>query len=553
MSPGGFFHISPEIMLRPTTMSMLGLLALAACAEPPVSSTPTLTGGRTVASVMPGEPTYVILGAAEVLPADLEAQVSAAGGTIVDSYPEIGVALAQSSSPSFGTDLAMVSGVESVTADVLVQWADTSETAESVEFSEETAAPEDTAALEEAAAPEDTAALEETAAPEEMRATEEMAAPEVTEQAGAAVSGDGERFYSFQWAPRAIQAPEAWAAGYTGKGVRVAILDGGLYNSHLDLTKNVDVAASRSFVPGFAFNQDVGTTWHATAVAGVVAAAVNVTAPTGGAGIVGIAPNATLIGVKVLHNGVGTFNQMVAGIMYAAKPLPEGAGAQVINLSLGAIFDDKNPALKAAATELKKSIDRATKYAWAHGVTVIAAAGNAAPGQEPINFDVVKNLFNAPAQSLHVIGVSATGPHGWAKGATDFARVTYYTHYGKALVDMGAPGGTLGLAMVDRDFSTCTVKGRFTSITATCAFFDQIVTSIRASGSVVNGVGFLNGTSMAAPMVTGVAALIIERNGGLITPDGIRARLHDGATDLGKPGNDKYYGHGWVNAFRSIQ
>jgi subtilisin family serine protease len=523
-------------MARLRALSILGVLALTACAEPPVSPTATLTGGRTLASVVGGEQTFVVLGADEALPADLEAQVSAAGGTIVDSYPEIGVALAQSSSPSFATELGMVSGVESVTADVFVQWADTSETAQRIEFTEEAPAPEETRVSADSAA------------------SEEMAAPEVTEQAGAAVSGDGERFYSFQWAPRAIQAPEAWAAGYTGKGVRVAILDGGLYNSHLDLTKNVDVAASRSFVPGFAFNQDVGTTWHATAVAGVVAAAINVTAPTGGAGIVGIAPNATLIGVKVLHNGTGTFAQVTAGIMYAAKPRSEGgAGAQIINLSLGAVFDDKNPLLKAAARELKKSIDRATKYAWEHGVTVIAAAGNAATGQTPINFDEAKNLFNAPAQSMHVIGVSATGPLGWAKGATDFSRPTWYTHYGKALVDMAAPGGTFGLALIGRDFSICTVKGRFTSVTANCANFDQIVTSIRASGSVVNGVGFLNGTSLAAPMVAGVAALIIERNGGLITPDGVRTRLHDGATDLGKPGNDKYYGHGWLNAFHSIQ
>jgi subtilisin family serine protease len=492
--------------------SIFGVLALAACAEPPVTPIPTLTQGRNVSSIVGEEQTYVILGAGEANPADLDALVSASGGSMIASYPEIGVAYARSASASFQSQLAEAGGIESVTPDMLVQWTDPAEASQVVD--------------------EDA-------------------------DVGAEVAsfGDKETFFSFQWAPTAVQAPEAWNAGYTGKGVRVAILDGGLYRDHVDLKPNVDVAASHSFVPGFNYDQDVGTTWHATHVAGIVAAASTGTGKvTESTGIVGIAPNATLIGVKVLHNGVGSFQQVIDGIMYAAKPLPDGAGAQVINMSLGAIFDDKAKATKDAAKELKKAINRATKYAYQHGVTVIAAAGNAPPpGIVPINFDDAKDLFTAPAQDQHVIAVSATGPHGWALGATDFARPAYYSNFGKSLVDVAAPGGTVGLAVIDGNFRACRLVGTFRTVTATCAVFDEIVSSVRASGATTTAVGWLQGTSQAAPMVAGVAALIIERNSGFMSPAGVRARLQRSALDLGKPGNDEFYGHGWVNAFRAIQ
>jgi len=73
----------------------------------------------------------------------------------------------------------------------------------------------------------------------------------------AAINPNDDTFYTnVQWAPQAVGAPAAWAAGYTGLGVRVAILDGGIHSTHADLVANLDVAASTSFVPGFAFNQE---------------------------------------------------------------------------------------------------------------------------------------------------------------------------------------------------------------------------------------------------------------------------------------------------------
>ena len=90
-----------------------------------------------------------------------------------------------------------------------------------------------------------------------------------------AVTPGDETFINLQWNIQAIEAPAAWAAGVTGNGVRVAVVDGGLWAAHVDLAGNVDLARSTSFVPGFAFNQDTGTFWHATHVAGIIADKIN--------------------------------------------------------------------------------------------------------------------------------------------------------------------------------------------------------------------------------------------------------------------------------------
>src|ERR1041385_7932932 len=143
-----------------------------------------------------------------------------------------------------------------------------------------------------------------------------------------AVTPGDETFINLQWNVKAMECPAAWAAGYTGQGVRVAVIDGGIYNSHIDLNGQVDVARSTSFVPGFAFNQDVGTFWHGTHVAGIIAAKDN------GIGTIGVAPNATIIGVKALHNGSGSFGAVISAILYASTPIAEGgAGADIIHMS----------------------------------------------------------------------------------------------------------------------------------------------------------------------------------------------------------------------------
>jgi lantibiotic leader peptide-processing serine protease len=462
-------------------MAAAGVVAsvVAACAETPAKvSDPTTDGpSLSIADLSGGR--SVIIGADGVLPSDLAAQVTAAGGTLTGVLPEIGVAFAT----NLGTKT--LTGVESVAADLTMQYAPT-------------------------------------------RTVEMGTVEENAPSAQVASLADNEPFYRYQWAPAAVQAPESWNAGVTGRGVRVAVLDGGLYNAHPDLAAGIDAAASRSFATG-AYNTDVGSFWHGTHVAGIIGARDN------GLGVIGIAPNVTLIGVKVLHNGSGSFEAVINGIVYAAKPRAQGgAGAQVINMSLGGYIENaKDHAIKAEVRELSKAIDRATRYANAQGTTVIAAAGNDAS-----NLDVNKFDLNLPGMSARVIGVTATAPLGWAYGNTNFARQASYTNFGKAAVTFAAPGGDFAWPTNEN----CTLTGN----TRPCWVFDMYLSTSRA------GYTWAAGTSMASPVVAGIAALIIEANGGTLEPAQVKAKLAQGALDLGKPGFDAVYGHGFVNALNSV-
>ena len=504
--------------LRALSVAVAGAAGLAACA--PDASTPmpfSADAAGPALSLGEGVPLtgrLMILGKGGRLPATLEADVAAAGGRLTSTIPEIGVAFAEPLAAGFQAALAANAGIESIVPDVMLEYTP----------------------------PQESRTVEPLAAfYGELAGMGVAAAGEVAAASTPSQMADAETFWSFQWAPRAVQAPEAWDAGYTGRGVRLAILDGAVYDQHLDLAPNMDRGASRSFVPGVAWNQDVGTFWHGTHVAGIAAAALN------GIGTIGIAPDATLIGVKVLHNGTGAFEWILNGIVYAARPLSEGgAGAHVINMSLGATWNVRanwgSKDFRDAFRELQKAYDLGTRYAYQQGVTVIASAGNGAT-----NFDVEKGLFKFPAQNQHVISVSATGPWNWASGATDFARPAYYTDHGKSLVDLGAPGGNWGYPGNE----SCTVVGTMRTITNPCWAFDGIMSTVR--GTTTANYNWQQGTSMAAPLVSGIAALVIEKSGGKATPAQVRTRLQDSAYDLGEIGKDIWYGHGWVNAWRAVQ
>jgi subtilisin family serine protease len=148
------------------------------------------------------------------------------------------------------------------------------------------------------------------------------------------------------WGIVRVNAPRAWARGFRGQGIRVAVVDTGV-GPHIDLAPPV---ASATFVPGStSANDDNG---HGTHVAGTIAALYNAT------GVVGTAPRALLLRAKVLdRNGSGSDTQVAAGIVWAANN-----GARIINLSLGGGFST--------------AIQRALVFARSRRVAICAAAGN---------------------------------------------------------------------------------------------------------------------------------------------------------------------------------
>jgi subtilisin family serine protease len=354
----------------------------------------------------------------------------------------------------------------------------------------------------------------------------------------AAVTPGDETFVNLQWNIKAVEAEGAWAAGFTGYGSRVAVVDGGIYTAHIDLAGQVDIAASRSFVPGQPFDYDTGTFWHATHVAGIIAAKDN------GIGTIGIAPDATIIGVKVLHGGSGYFSWIISGILYASTPIAEGgAGADIINMSLGALFPRGGG--NTGAGPLVAALNKAVNYA-GQNTLVVSAAGN-----DYLDLDHAGSLIVIPAESGSGIAVSATGPVGFAvgypNGATNFRRPASYTNYGNSVIWLAAPGGDFVLPGND----ICSVP-RVPSGTVLqyCWALDMVMSCVRGSGGSISTYSWGAGTSMAAPAVSAVAALAKQRFPGIPVGD-LKTLLGRTADDEGKNGHDPYYGRGFVNARRA--
>jgi len=483
-------------------------IAFTACTDESVTTAPRASLAFHLSKSVGGG-TYVLMSSGGGFSNDLDAQVAAAGGQLESNLADIGVATATSDDPAFASRARKITGVASVDADQVVQWVKPGRVSEDV----------DVEAIERA---------KPGLGGEEANAE----AIEQPSDADAHVYGGDETFWNFQWNARALNAPDAWAAGQIGTGARVAVIDGGMSRNHVDLVGRIDVDHSASFVTGFTWDQDAGTFRHATHVAGIIAANDN------GIGTIGIAPGATIIAIKVLHNGSGSFAGIISAIEYASRPLSEnGAGANIINMSLGATFprepNDRNNHLMAA-------VSRATSQARQRGVLVIAAAGN-----DTVDMDHSPHVVTIPAQSVGVLSIAATGPHGFALGATDFSRPAVYTNSGQSFVSFGAPGGADDLP----SNAVCSIP-RIPSgaIVNFCWVFDMVL----SPGSGTGTYNFADGTSMAAPAAAGVAALIWGKYGPM-SPAQLEARLRASASDLGKPGNDDYYGGGFLDAGAAVK
>ena len=288
-----------------------------------------------------------------------------------------------------------------------------------------------------------------------------------------------------------LRLPAAWDIS-TGTGVVVAVIDTG-YRPHADLAGQIlpgydfiSTAAigndgngrdSDATDPGDGITagacgggqpfSDQPSSWHGTHVAGTVAARTN-----NGAGVAGVAYNAKILPVRVLGKCGGYTSDIADAITWASGGTVSGVPAnpnkaRVLNLSLG------------GGGACSATMQNAINGARSRGAVVVAAAGNSA-----------MNVSNAsPANCTGVIAVAATGRTGGR------AR---YSNFG-ALVAVAAPGGD-GAAGV---LSTLN-SGR--------------------SGPLADTYAVYQGTSMAAPHVAGVAALMLAANTNL-TPDEIAARL----------------------------
>ncbi len=326
--------------------------------------------------------------------------------------------------------------------------------------------------------------------------------------------------FPVQWnlaGPAGINMPEAWGIARQaqrpgGLGTVVAVLDTGVaYQRFRRFRRAPDL---RRFVPGYDFvagdrrpNDQNG---HGTHVAGTIAQS------TGNRlGTAGIAYRAWIMPVRVLDaTGAGDTLAISRGIRFAARN-----GADVINLSLE--FD---AAVRSAQIP---DVVSALRYARSRGVVVVAAAGN--QGTPQVAY---------PARARNVVAVAATTVHGCQ---------AEYSNSGPH-VDIAAPGGGADAANSDTpyDVSACRpdLRGEF--------IFQQTFAGSVARFGLPGG---YEGTSMAAPHVAGVAALLIGsgRLGADPAPGAVERRLESTARDLGAPGWDPRYGWGLLDAAAALR
>lgn len=309
-------------------------------------------------------------------------------------------------------------------------------------------------------------------------------------------------YYDFQWhfdndTYGGIGMEEAWDVT-KGAGAVIAVVDTGVaYETYTENHRNrfyqAPDLAGTSFVAGYDFvnndshpNDDEG---HGTHVAGTIAQSTG-----NGLGVAGIAPDASIMPVKVLNaQGSGSYADIADGIVWATDH-----GADVINLSLG-------------GPSGSNTLRNALQYAYDHGVTVVAAAGN--DGHNGVSYPA--------AYDEYVIAVGAT--------RFDETRATY-SNYGSSL-DIMAPGGDTS---VDQNGD---------------GYVDGVLQQTFGNRTDDFGYYFYQGTSMASPHVAGVAALVIA-NGTATTPDDVRSALEDTADTVG---DATHYGHGLVNAYAALQ
>jgi serine protease AprX len=318
----------------------------------------------------------------------------------------------------------------------------------------------------------------------------------------------------------AVGAPQVWNLGYTGKGVGVAILDSGVAASNDLQLPNNRLIASVDFVDSAQapFTDPGG---HGTHVAGIVAGNGYDSAGELTGAYKGIAPGANIISVRVIgSDGSAKLDAIVKGIEWAVVNR-HAYNIRVINLSLGGT---------PSGPYISDPLSTAVEIAWHAGIVVVVAAGNNGPGA---------GTLSTPGRDPYVITVGAVDDMGTASTMDDLigsfsGRGPTYDGLekpdivapGRRIVSLRSPGSTLDQQLPDR------------------------VTPLVSSPSTYFR---LTGTSMSTPVVSGIIALMLERNPAL-TPDQVKFILTKTAQGVPSVTTDvrNTVGHGTVNAYAAI-
>ncbi len=309
--------------------------------------------------------------------------------------------------------------------------------------------------------------------------------------------------------PRSVAADQAWKppTGLTGRGITVAVLDTGISPSP-DLYSGSTSRIVASYVANPRAGSSADGYGHGTHVAGIIAG----NGARSDGKYIGIAPQAHLVNVKVSDDtGKAQVSDALAGLQWVYENRARYT-IRVVNMSLTSTVPQ---------SYLTDPLNAAVEELWFSGVVVVVAAGNRGGG-----FCAV---CHAPANDPYVITVGAVDEHGTATTADD-TRATW-SSYGQSIdgaskPDLVAPGSRIVSLLAG---TTSVLATKYPQNIADQFYFR------------------MGGTSMAAPIVAGAVALILQDEP-MLSPDQVKQRLMSTATSLSSAG----VGRGEVNIWAAV-
>jgi subtilisin family serine protease len=495
--------------VRKFLLVALAVLVAAALALPASAGTSGQAGSaaqtQSSGALQSANGEYVVAYADGASAAAARAAVKAAGGTILKENTRVGVATVKSANPAFLSAAAAQKALVGAARNRPI-----------------------------GSIPNGAAAAKDEV--ERLTAAERAA---VKARSGSSAAGrvpDQEPLADKQWDMRMIDATPSgsYRVNQGRPGVMVGIIDSGIDGNHPDLRDNFNRRLSRNFatdiplidgpceVPSCVDPVDVDDNGHGTHVAGLVAAELN------GLGTAGVAPKVTLVSIRGGQDAGFVFLQpVVDALVYAGL-----VGIDVVNMSfyidpwLYNCLDNPadSPDAQAEQRTVRVAVQRAVSFARGHGVTPVASMGNqhtdlGNPTADATSPDfppgtayprtVDNSCLTVPTETRGVISISALGP--------SFKKADY-SNYGIEQTDFSAPGGFFRDYYLTDQYMQVENTNLSTMPTALAeAALAQnpttpfIVKSCR--GSVCGYYQYLQGTSMASPHATGVAALIVSTHG----------------------------------------